>query len=202
MVVERPASLIRPNGDTYLPRELGGHHDVAVVRNLVAPGLFVLLAREPGSGKTALAEAAFPDLISVQCHGDMTVAHLLGTHLSTENGGWRWADGPLIKAMRAGRTLYLDEVNTMPSDVSTILHSAMDGRGVVWIDDRPDGPVVEARPRFYVIGSYNPGGIGGRRLSEALTSRFAVQITVSTDYDAARSLGLPDELVTIAETSP
>lgn len=199
LVVDAPDSLVRPNGDRYLARELVGHHDVAAVRALADAGLFVLLAGEPGAGKTALAEAAFPDLVAVQCHGDMTVAHLLGTHLPTAQGGWRWADGPLVTAMRAGRTLYLDEVNALPADVSTILHSAMDGRGVVRIDDRPDSPDVSAAPGFYVIGSYNPGSLGGRPLPEALTSRFAVQVTVATDYDAARSLGVPDELVTVAE---
>ncbi len=191
--------LVRPNGETYLPRDLGGHHDVAALRAFAAAGLFVLLAGEPGSGKTALAEAAFPDLVAVQCHGDMTVAHLLGTHLPTESGGWRWADGPLTEAARDGRPLYLDEINSMPMDVSTVLHSAMDGRGVIRLDDRPDSPPVLARTGFTVVGSYNPGSLGGRRLSEALLSRFTVAVTVSTDYDAARSLGVPEELVVIAE---
>lgn len=199
LVVADADSLVRPNGERYLPRELAGHHDVAVLRALATAGLYVLLAGDPGVGKTALAEAAFPDLVALQCHGDMTVAHLLGTHLPTAEGGWRWADGPLVAAMRAGRTLYLDEVNAMPADVSTILHSAMDGRGTVRIDDRPDAPEVIAAPGFYVVGSYNPGSLGGRRLPEALSSRFAVQLAVSTDYDAARSLGVPDELVTVAE---
>jgi midasin (ATPase involved in ribosome maturation) len=191
--------LIRPNGERYLPRELGGHHDVAVLRRLRGAGLYALLAGEPGTGKTALAEAAFPELVAVPCHGDMTVAHLLGTHLPTPNGGWRWADGPLVQAMRAGLPLYLDEVNAMPGDVSTVLHSVMDGRAMVRIDDRPDEPQVTAAPGFYVLGSYNPGSFGGRRLSDALASRFAVQIVVSSDYEAARSLGVPAELVTLAE---
>jgi len=199
LTVDTGTSITRPNGERYLPRDLGGHHDVAVLRQLAAVGLFVLLSGAPGSGKTALAEAAFPDLIAVQCHGDMTVASLLGTHLPTENGGWTWADGPLTEAARAGRTLYLDEVNAMPLDVSTVLHSAMDGRGLLRLDDRPDADLVVISKDFYVIGAYNPGSLGGRRLSEAMLSRFSVQISVTTDYNAARTLGVPDEFVTIAE---
>lgn len=199
LTVEPGTVLTRPNGESYVPRDLAGHHDVAALRAFAATGLFALLAGEPGTGKTALAEAAFPDLISVQCHGDMTVAHLLGTHLPTAEGGWRWADGPLTEAARRGRPLYLDEIDSMPLDVSTVLHSVMDGRGVIRIDDRPDSPPVRAKDGFYVLGSYNPGGLGGRRLSEALLSRFSVQVTVATDHDAARGLGVPEELVTIAE---
>ena len=36
-------------------------------------------------------------------------------------------------------------------------------------------------------------------LDEALTSRFSVSIDVSTDYDAARAIGVPGPFVTIAE---
>lgn len=199
LTLDAGAAVTRPNGEAYLPRDLGGHHDVAVLRRLAGAGLFALLSGAPGSGKTALAEAAFPHLIAVQCHGDMTVASLLGAHLPTEAGGWTWADGPLTEAARAGRTLYLDEVNAMPLDVSTVLHSAMDGRGQLRLDDRPDAAPVAISAGFYVIGACNPGSLGGRRLSEAMLSRFSVQIAVTTDYDAARTLGVPGEFVTIAE---
>jgi MoxR-like ATPase len=93
--------------------------------------------------------------------------------------------------MTSGRTLHLDEITAMPADVSTVLHPAIDGRGAVCIDDRPDAPHVQAKPGFYVIGAYNPGSLGARRLPEALTSRFSVQVTVLTDYGAARPLGVP-----------
>lgn len=193
------APLLRPNGEVYLPRALGGHVDVAVLRALAKSGLYVLLEGEPGAGKTALAEAAFPELVTVQCHGDMTVASLLGAHLPMESGGWRWADGPLTTAVRRGLPIYLDEVNSIPMDVSTVMHSVMDGRDFLRIDDRPDSEPVVAAQGFYVIASYNPGSLGGRRLSEALLSRFAAQIEVTTDFDAARALQVPEELVMIAE---
>lgn len=198
-LADASATYRRPNGARYLARNLGGAPDVEVLRRLRTAGLFVILRGEPGAGKTALIEAAFTDVVTIQCSGDMTVAHLLGTHLPTVNGGWEWHDGPLIRAMRDGAVLYLDEIDTLPQDISTILHAAMDGRDRVTIDDRPGSAAVVASPGFYVAAAYNPGALRDRRLSGALNSRFAVQIDVTTDFDAARALGVAEEFVTIAE---
>lgn len=192
-------TVIRPNGETYLPRDLGGHTDVAAVRALATSSLYCLLRGEPGTGKTALAEAAFPDLVAVQCHGDMTVAHLVGSHMPTPDGGWRWQDGPLTIAMQEGLVLYLDEINKLPSEVSTVLHAAIDGRRMIRIDDRPDADPVYAVDGFYVLGAYNPETLASGGLSEALLSRFTVQVEVTTDHDAARGLGVPETFITIAE---
>ena len=191
--------VVRPNGEAYLPRDLGGHTDVAVLRTARAAGLYALLSGLPGTGKTALADGAFPDLIPVQCHGDMTVAHLVGTHMPTPDGGWRWEDGPLTTAMRQGRVVLLDEIDKMPAEVSAVLHSAMDGRRMIRLDDRPDTQTVTAADGFYVIGTYNPDALGRATLTEAITSRFTLPVTVTTDYAAARSLGVPGALVTAAE---
>lgn len=192
-------TVTRPNGETYLPRNLGGHTDIAALRRFREAQMFALLAGPPGSGKTALADAAFPDLISVACHGDMTVAHLVGAHLPTADGGWRWEDGPLTRAMKEGLPLYLDEIDKLPAEVGSVLHSGMDGRGTLRIDDRPDSPMVTATEGFYVIAAFNPDTLGGRPLPEAMLSRFTVQIDVTTDFAAARALGVPTELVTVAE---
>lgn len=190
---------VRPNGEPYLPRDLGGHTDVAALRRLAEADLYCLLAGEPGTGKTALAEAAHPGMIAKQCHGDLTVANLVGTHMPTPDGGWRWEDGPLTRAMREGRVLYLDEINKLPSEVSAVLHSAMDGRRMITLDDRPDAEPVYAVDGFYVLGAYNPETLGGAGLSEAMLSRFTVQVEVTTDHDAARALGVSEDFITIAE---
>lgn len=196
---EHTSEYARPGGQIYLARQLGGLPDVPVLRGLREQQLFVVLVGEPGVGKTALIEAAYPDLLTVQCSGDMTLPHLVGTHLPTPGGGWQWHDGPLVTAMRAGLVLYLDEINMMPVEVSTVLHAAMDGRGTLRIDDLPGEPVVTAAPGFFVAAAYNPGRVKERHPSEALLSRFAVRIETQTDYDAARALGVLEEFVTIAE---
>lgn len=191
--------VTRPNGEVYVPRALGAHTDIAALRALRDSMIFALLEGLPGTGKTAVADAAFPDLILVQCHGDMTVAHLVGSHQPTKDGGWRWEFGPLAVAALEGRPVLFDEVHKMPDEVGAVLHGLMDGRRVLVIDDRPDLDPIIAADGFYVIGAYNPETLGGKGLTEALLSRFSVQIEVTTDHAAARSLGVPEGFVTIAE---
>jgi nitric oxide reductase NorQ protein len=52
--------------------------DVEAPRTLRAEGVPALLAGPPGTGKTSLVEAAFPDLITVAGDGDSTVGDFVG----------------------------------------------------------------------------------------------------------------------------
>lgn len=191
--------VVRPNGEAYRPREIMGHTDVALLREFRAKNMYVRLAGPPGAGKTALAEAAFNDLITINGHGDMTVANFVGSFLPQPDGGWVWQDGPLVRAMKEGKALLVDEGTRIPTEVLNILFSVLDGRLALKIDDRPDLPVVHAKEGFYVLMGYNPDTLGARPLDEALISRFRVQIQVETDYPTAKAMGVPNTVIRIAE---
>lgn len=92
----------------------------------------------------------------------------------------------------------MDAAAFLPSHLP-VLHATMDGRRVWRLDARPDLPMVAAADGFYVIGMYNPDDLGSAGLSEAILSRFPLQVEVTSDYDAARAMGVPPEFVTLAE---
>ena len=79
----------------------------------------------------------------------------------------------------------------------------MDGRRQVTVKEHPDP--VSGKPStatavegFYVIAGHNPG-THGAVLSDALSSRFGVQIAVPTDYRLAAEMGVHEKAVKVAE---
>ncbi|SFK89254.1 hypothetical protein SAMN05421835_14218 [Amycolatopsis sacchari] len=72
----------------------------------------------------------------------------------------------------------------------------MDGRRQIIIKAN-GGEVIDAAPGFYVVAGHNPG-VHGAVLTDALSSRFAAQIHVSTDYDLAPQLKIDKRAVKIA----
>lgn len=202
LIVDGNEKFIRPNGEAYRPRDFNGHTDVAFLRRMREMNIPVRLEGPPGAGKTALVEASFPDCITVNGNGDMTVAHFVGSYRPvTREGstGWVWEDGPLVLAMRAGVPFFVDEGNRVPNEALNILFAAMDGRSEIRIDDRPDDPIVKAVEGFYVVMGYNPDTLSSHMLDEALVSRFRMMIRVETDNDTALALNVPHDAVKVAD---
>ena len=178
--------VVRPNGQDYHPRMVAGMADVTALRKLRAAGVPALLYGPPGTGKTSVVEAAFADLITVPGDGDTTVADLVGEYTQTPDRRYVFVHGPLVRAMREGRPLFVDDATLIPPSVLAALYPAMDGRRQLVVKAN-GGEVIDAAPGFYVVAGHNPG-VHGAVLSDALSSRFSAQIRVSTDYDLAAQL--------------
>lgn len=92
----------------------------------------------------------------------------------------KWIDGPLVKAMREGVPIVLDELDAINSRCSFILHSAMQNGSLLLIDN--DSEKVEAKDGFRVLATANTLGrgdgsdiyVGTNIINEAFLDRFSV----------------------------
>lgn len=192
-------AYVRANGENYYSRMWGEHNDVEALRKARTNNLFAMFYGAPGCGKTALVEAAFGnDLYTVLGTGDTEVGDLVGGYIQLQDGGFEWVDGPLVKAAEEGKVLLIDEVGLIDPKVMSIVYGLMDGRKELVVTANPDRGTVKAKDGFYVVAATNPNA-PGVRLSEALLSRFLLQVEMTTDWSLAKKMGVPAPAVTASQ---
>jgi hypothetical protein len=189
----------RPNGEIYYARKWGEHSDIEVLRKARSSSAYVLLYGNPGTGKTAAVEAAFPEeLYTILGSGDTEVSDLVGSYVQTPSGGFEWVDGVLVRAAEEGKVLLIDEIGLIDPKVLSIVYGLMDGRRELAVTSNPERAVVKAKEGFYVVAATNPNA-PGVRLSEALLSRFTIQAEMTTDWSRAKEMGVPNAAVVAAQ---
>lgn len=117
----------------------------------------------------------------VNCSVDLDAESLLGfkTIKTNEQGQQEivFIDGPVIKAMREGHILYIDEINMAKPETLPILNGVLDYRRQ--LTNPFTGEVIKAAPGFNVIAAINEGYVGTLPMNEALKNRFVV---IQVDY--------------------
>ena len=197
--IEGAEEYERPNGEIYYARKWGEHSDIEVLRKARGQNAYVLLYGNPGTGKTAAVEAAFPEeLYTILGSGDTEVSDLVGSYVQTPSGGFEWVDGSLTKAAEEGKVLLIDEIGLIDPKVLSVVYGLMDGRRELPITSNPERGTIKAKEGFYVVAATNPNA-PGVRLSEALLSRFSIQAEMTTDWARAKAMGVPNHAVVAAQ---
>ncbi|MFH1877887.1 MAG: AAA family ATPase, partial [Candidatus Omnitrophota bacterium] len=139
----------------------------------------VLLVGQSGGGKTEMVGDIARELnwkyISVSL-GAATVESLIGSYvLDEKNGGFVFKEGILVKAMKYGYAIVLEEINMAEASVIEVLNEYFD-RGTFTVQEKR--VELDIHPDFRLFATMNPvQGKTGRNagrigLSPALRSRF------------------------------
>ncbi|MFH5823741.1 AAA family ATPase [Georgenia sp. AZ-5] len=175
-------------------RVVGRERELDLVLAAVAAGRDILLEGPPGTSKSTLLRAIAEEwnipLVMVEGNADLTPARLLGHHdparvLKEGYQDENFVDGPLLRAMREGGFLYIEEFNRASDDALNALLTAMAEREVTV----PRLGSVVAAPTFRVIGSMNPhDNVGTNRLSASVHDRFNRVSVTYQDAAAERAI--------------
>ena len=172
-------SVDKSEQSTYLD----WNNSINILDSAFEKGLFVLVIGPKGTGKTSLvreyAAQKSKKLESINFSLRTRESHLIGTK-SLSEGSIGFDEGVLVKSMKEGSMLYLDELNAAEADVLLRLDEALDDRRQIVLKES-DGQVIKADDSWFAVATINPlTHVGTKELPPQLLSRFPVRIRL--DY--------------------
>ena len=141
-------------------------------------GRHVVIEGPPGTGKSTLlrdiARQAGRDVVFVEGNAELTPARLIGQYDPAQvlAGGYvpaSFSDGPLLRAMRTGALLYVEEFNRVPEETLNVLITVLTESEITV----PRLGTVRAGEGFRLVTAMNPfDAIGTARVSQAIADRI------------------------------
>lgn len=156
---------------------VGRTREVELVVAALAARRHVVLEGPPGTGKStllrAVAETFGVSFVFVEGNAELTPSRLIGTFdpsrvLDDGYSAEAFVDGPLVRAMRDGSLLYVEEINRIPEETLNVLVTVM-SEGEITI---PRYGKVTAGDGFRLVAAMNPfDAVGTARISSAISDR-------------------------------
>lgn len=146
-------------------------------RGILARKSPILIQGPTSAGKTSaieyLARRTGHSFVRINNHEHTDIQEYIGSYASdTDTGRLVFHEGLLVKALRQGDWIVLDELNLAPTDVLEALNRLLDDNRELIIPET--GEIVRPHPHFMLFATQNPPGLyGGRKiLSRAFRNRF------------------------------
>lgn len=137
----------------------------------------VLIQGPTSAGKTSaveyLARRTGHRFVRINNHEHTDIQEYIGSYASDpDSGKLSFQEGLLVKALRRGDWIVLDELNLAPTDVLEALNRLLDDNRELVIPET--GEVIRPHPHFMLFATQNPPGLyaGRKVLSRAFRNRF------------------------------
>lgn len=181
------------NDSSYIPlknpffEKYGFYNDL---KKIIKSNAFypVFISGESGGGKTFLVEQVCSELkremIRINFSVETDQSDLIGAP-SLINGNITYPDGPVLKCLRNGWILLLDEIDRSNPNNILILNGILEGRGFF---HPKTGEYIPAKEGFNVIMTANSKGFGddsGKYLAQILDTAFLERIPVTFEQQFA-----------------
>ncbi|PAA48319.1 hypothetical protein BOX15_Mlig003175g2, partial [Macrostomum lignano] len=169
---------------------------VRLLQQSIGSGKILLLLGPPVSGKSSavaeLARRCSKQLVTVAVHADTDVCDLIGGFSPVSSGSknsFQFVDGPLVKSMKNGNWILLDNVDHARPEVIERLNSIGESGQRLYVHEvaLTDGPKggIDPKPGFALICTATIGRSSSFQLSESFRNRcieiFCPKLDPQTD---------------------